>query len=113
MTEKNQIKNGCGCKPIILPKNSKLLVYICKLGEQITDGGIIKLDTITENEAYKEPKGILVEAVHSTEEDAQKFNINIGDVVHFRPYAGIHKVGKDDNAYRILEGWEIHSIETN
>lgn len=110
MTKK---KYNPGFKPVIFPKDSKLVCYVCEMGEQKTTGGIILTSKNVEEEAYKYTTGILVDVVHANKEDKKKFSAKIGDALHFRPYSGIHKLGEDNDAYRLLEGWEIHSIKTN
>lgn len=105
------IENKSGFKPVILPKNSRMLAYICELGEQKSQGGLILRASYTEEEAYKQTTGILVEIIHSNEEDKNNCSAKIGDKLSFKPYAGIHKVGKDCKAYRLLDGYEVHSIE--
>lgn len=107
------IKDNSGCKLVIAPKESKFKAFICELGEQKTKGGIWLPQKSAEEEPYKRTTGTLVEMAHATEEDAKKCNLKLGDVLCFRPYSGIHKHGKDDCAYRLLEGYEIHSVEIN
>ncbi len=91
--------------PLILPEKAKLLVYIGPLGDQKTKGGIIISSKNVEDECYAATTGTVVEVKsHDPIKDLQ-----IGDKLSFRPYAGIHKVGADGNAYRLLEGREIHA----
>lgn len=111
MIKPEHIKNSSGYEPVIFPEKSKLLVHICELGDQKTNGGLILTAKYTEEGAYKSTTGTLVSVVHATKEDEKIFSAKIGDKLSFRPYAGIHKVGKDCHAYRLLEGHEIHSIE--
>lgn len=106
-------KDTSGCKLVIAPKDSKYKVYICELGKEKTDGGIILPSKLVEEEPYKKTTGILVEKLFASKEDEEKCSLKLGDVLCFRPYSGIHKDGIDNCAYRLLEAHEIHSVETN
>ncbi len=106
------LRSKAGCKPALLHKDSKLIVYICRLMEQRTAGGIILTSKNVHEESYKKTKGLVLDIMHPTENE--KSNIQIGDVVCFRPFEGIHKVGEGDETYgfRLLSGYEIHSVLT-
>lgn len=106
------LKQKAGCRPAVIPKDSKLIVYICRLMEQKTAGGIILTDKNVHDESYKKTKGLVIDIQHLTKDDT--CNIAVGDIVCFRPYEGIHKVGEGDETYgfRLLSGYEIHSVLT-
>ncbi len=106
------MKNNSGFMPLILPDKTKLLVHICALGEQTTKGGIIIEAKNVEDDAYAATNGSVVEVVClDVMGNLAKTNVKLGEKVTFRPYAGIHIVGHDRHAYRLLEGREIHAKE--
>ena len=107
------MKNNSGYLPTIIQKEAKLLVHICELGEQKTQGGIIIGSKMVEDDAYAATCGTLVEACAIASVDALPMNLKEGDVLTFRPYAGIHIVGEDNHAYRLLTGAEIHAKKIN
>lgn len=104
-------KDNSGCRLLFVPKESKIKVYIGSLESQISSGGIIIPEQIILDRIYKQTYGTLLEIKHFNKEDEQKCELEMGDVVRFRSYAGIHIEGPDSNAYRILEGYEIHSVD--
>lgn len=98
--------------PLILPEKTKLLIHICVLGEQTTRGGIIIEAKNVEDDAYAATSGSIVEVLSlDMMGNLAKPTIKLGEKVTFRPYAGIHIVGHDGHAYRLLEGREIHAKE--
>lgn len=106
-----KLKDNSGCKLVFIPKESKIKVYIGPLGEKKTKGGIILLHDNVSDQAYKQTHGTLLEIKHFSKEDQKKCDLKIGDVVRFISYAGIHIEGPDNHAYRILQGYEIHSVD--
>ena len=104
------MKNNSGFLPVILPEKSKFLVYIGLLGEQKTKGGIIISDRDVEDDAYASTSGSVVEVImETTMNNHHKLDLKLGDTITFKPYAGIHIVGDDGHAYRLLDGREIHA----
>jgi len=108
----DDLRQKAGCRAIFLPKDTKLVVYMCRLLEQRTSGGIIISEKNVHDESYKKTRGLVINIVHASKEDEEKCTVHEGDVVCFRPFEGIHKVGEDDSyGFRLLAAHEIHSIE--
>ena len=106
------LKVKAGCRAIVLPKDTKLVVYMCRLMEERTKGGIIISEKNVHEESYKKTRGLVIDIAHASKEDEENCNVKIGDVVCFRPFEGIHKVGDDETyGFRLLSAHEIHSIE--
>tara|TARA_R110000851_G_scaffold187426_1_gene337291 strand:+ start:98 stop:466 length:369 start_codon:yes stop_codon:yes gene_type:complete len=110
----DDLREKAGCRAIVLPKKTKLAVYMGRLKEQKTAGGIILSEKNVHEESYKKTRGVVIDIAHASEEDSKNCNVELGDVVCFRPYEGIHKPGNIDDSYgfRLLSAHEIHSIET-
>jgi len=110
----NSLREKAGCRAVTLPKDTKLVVYMCRLLEQKTAGGIILTEQNVHEESYKRTRGLVIDIAHASKEDEEQCSIKIGDIACFRPFEGIHKVGADDTyGFRLLASHEIHSIETN
>ena len=106
------LKKKAGCRAVTLPKDTKLVVYMCRLLEQKTSGGIILTEKNVHEESYKKTRGLVIDIAHASQEDKENCNVKLGDVVCFRPFEGIHKVGEDHTyGFRLLASHEIHSIE--
>lgn len=106
------LNQKAGCEPVILPKETKLIVYMCRLLEQRTPAGLIISAKNVHEESYKKTRGLVIKIVHASKEDEDKCTVQKGTVVCFRPFEGIHKIGEDDSyGFRLLAAHEIHSIE--
>ena len=106
------LREKAGCRAIVLPKETKLVVYMGRLMEQKTAGGIILSEKNIHEESYKKTRGLVIDIAHSSKEYEENCNVSQGDIVCFRPFEGIHKSGKDDTyGFRLLASHEIHSIE--
>lgn len=106
------LRQKAGCQAITLPKDTKLVVFVCRLGDQKTTGGIILSSKAINEDSYKKTRGLVLDIAHASKEDEEKCNVKLGDVVCFRPFEGIHKVGEDETyGFRLLAAHEIHSIE--
>lgn len=106
------LQKKAGCRAVTLPKDVKLVVYMGRLLEQRTPGGIILTEKNIHEESYKKTRGLVINIAYASKEDEAKCNIKLGDVVCFRPFEGIHKVGDDPSyGFRLLASHEIHSME--
>tara|TARA_R110000737_G_scaffold351714_1_gene394776 strand:- start:1344 stop:1706 length:363 start_codon:yes stop_codon:yes gene_type:complete len=108
----DDLRKKAGCRAIVLPKETKLAVYMGRLMEQKTAGGIILSEKNIHEESYKKTRGLVIDIAHASKEDESNCNVKQGDIVCFRPFEGIHKPGADDTyGFRLLASHEIHSIE--
>jgi len=109
----DQLRKLAGCRAIVLPEKTKLAVYMGRLKEQKTTGGIILSEKNIHEESYKKTRGLVIDIAHASNEDEANCNVKKGDIVCFRPFEGIHKPGNNDETYgfRLLSSHEIHSIE--
>jgi len=108
----DELRAKAGCRAIVLPKDTKLAVYMGRLMEQKTAGGIILSEKNIHEESYKKTRGLVIDIAHASKEDEEKCNVKKGDIVCFRPFEGIHKPGVDETyGFRLLSAHEIHSIE--
>lgn len=107
------LKQKTKCRAVVLPEKTKLVVYVCRLLEERTAGGIIIAKDSVITDSYKKTRGLVLDIAHASKEDEENCNVKEGDVVCFRPFEGIVKVGEDETySFRLLSAHEIHSIET-
>ena len=108
----DDLRAKAGVRAVVLPKETKLAVYMGRLMEQRTAGGIILTEKNIHEESYKKTRGLVIDIAHASKEDEENCNVSKGDIVCFRPFEGIHKPGIDETyGFRLLAAHEIHSIE--
>lgn len=108
------LRQKAKCLPLIVHKDTKLVVYVGRLMELKTPGGIILTDANIHDISHKKTRGLVMDVAYPSKEEEEKSNLSVGNVVCFRPFEGIHKPGRDKTyGFRLLTGYEIQSIETN